>query len=272
MIGIVDAQVRMPDPQQLSTRPRAASSPQEFLWKQPLLVSVFIHAALLWIATTWWHTSPEEMDLRSQVVEVEVVERAVPTPVAPPAAKPEPVVPKPAVRHSVPAVQEQPIDAVVTPSKRQPPAQQRLQAASQVEHVQPMLAPRAEESPPQDENLAGHDDNAAGTAAEVSPSTSIARTIDIRKAYLKRLKELIERHKQYPPMARKGRQQGQVVIEFSIDRTGALGSEKVAKSSGFTLLDRAALKAVRAVDVFPELPATLQESSRFQIAISFILE
>ncbi len=107
---------------------------------------------------------------------------------------------------------------------------------------------------------------------EVSPEIIRDRTIDIRKAYTQQLKELIERQKQYPVLARKGRQQGRVVIEFSINTTGALDFVEVAQSSGHTLLDRAALKAVRAVDIFPEPPAALPKNSSFQIAISFKLE
>ena len=261
----------------LSARHQPGDFPQDLLWKQTLLVSLVIHAVGLWTATTWWQKSVLNADLQPQVIEVEVVERAVSSPavpsVVPPAAKSQAVVPPPAARRAAPSVKPQPIKKVSPPATRQMQVQQQSPAEAQVEPVPAvLLAPHAEQGDQLIQRREEQRREPTAIAADESASVNLDRTIDLRRAYQQQLKELIEKHKQYPLMARKGRQQGRVVIEFSINTTGTLVSVQVAQSSGHTLLDRAALKAVRAVAVFPEPPAALSGDSRFQIAISFTLE
>ena len=93
----------------------------------------------------------------------------------------------------------------------------------------------------------------------------------IVNAYKLQIKGLIEREKRYPLTARKGRQQGTVTVVFQLNSFGTLVSSDVARSSGHRLLDRAALKAVRAVGQFPSLPAELSEKTLFQVDIEFTL-
>jgi TonB family protein len=73
-------------------------------------------------------------------------------------------------------------------------------------------------------------------------------------------------------MARKGRQQGIVQMVFTLDRDGLLDNCLVKESSGFRLLDQAAMKAIRGVQRYPGPPEVLGEKPSFQIAISFRLE
>jgi TonB family protein len=257
----------------LSASHQPGDFPQDLLWKQTLLVSLVVHAMGLWLATTWWQKSVQKADLQPQVIEVEVVERAESATAASPAAKLKPVVPPAAVRRSAPSVQPQPMKKVPPPTKRQVQVPQQSQTESQMEPVPAvLLAPHAEQGDQLDQRHEEQRPEPKAIAADESASVNLDSTIDLRRAYQQQLKELIEKHKQYPLMARKGRQQGRVVIEFSINTTGTLVSAQVAQSSGQTLLDRAALKAVRAVAVFPEPPAALSGDSRFQIAISFTLE
>ena len=255
-----------------ATRHRAAFPSQEELWKQPLLLSLIIHAALLWVATMWWQKSYREFKQPPQVIEVEVVKRAVPVPVAPLVARPEPVRPAPKVRPSAPPAQPQPKEMAVIPPRRQAPTQRQAPAASQADPVQAVPVSATGEMGQLDERPAAQDNMATKTTLEASPAVSLERTIDIEKAYQQQLKELIERHKQYPLIARKGRQQGRVVVVFSLHKTGEMGSVQVTQSSGHRLLDRAAIQAVRSVDKFPALPEGLPEDTKFRISINFSLE
>jgi len=277
--------------------PQAATSAREVLWKQALLISVVLHAVLVWTVMQWGPTRAMDRDLQSQVIEVEVVERLVPSPTDPPADKSSPVEQESRVRRPVPVMQPQPISKSFPPPVSQPSARQQAQAPSQPQPTQKLLSSPKLQAPDQQVPAAFQEEPAqtalhpnahAATSlaqfhgmqstrtreaeAEGSSPPERGQTEDIRAAYQKQIRELIESHKQYPLLARRGRQQGQVVVEFDINRTGKSGAVKVVRSSGHSLLDRAALKAVRAVERFPEPPATLQQSSRYQIAISFILE
>lgn len=49
----------------------------------------------------------------------------------------------------------------------------------------------------------------------------------------------------YPPAARRAGQQGTVTLSFTIGSSGTVISARIAKSSGYTLLDNAALSAIR---------------------------
>ena len=49
----------------------------------------------------------------------------------------------------------------------------------------------------------------------------------------------------YPPAARRAGQQGTVTLSFTIGSSGTVISARIAKSSGYTLLDNAALSTIR---------------------------
>ena len=86
------------------------------------------------------------------------------------------------------------------------------------------------------------------------------------------VRELIEKHKRYPLMARRAGMEGVVEIDFVIARNGRLVSAVVKQSCGYAVLDRAALRAVQDVEAFPPLPvqATDQEVN-FKLPLAFRL-
>jgi len=117
------------------------------------------------------------------------------------------------------------------------------------------------------------DDTAdAGLSPSPEPHPKSSDQESVRAAYLQTIGILIDRQKSYPLMARKGRQQGIVQMVFTLDRDGLLDNCLVKESSGFRLLDQAAIKAIRGVQRYPDPPAALGEKPSFQIAISFRLE
>jgi TonB family protein len=62
----------------------------------------------------------------------------------------------------------------------------------------------------------------------------------------KALRDTIERTKRYPSVARANRWQGQVLVQFSVRQDGHLVDPRVVESSGYVVLDQAALETVRA--------------------------
>ncbi len=73
-------------------------------------------------------------------------------------------------------------------------------------------------------------------------------------SYLEHIKNKIENVWAYPTEAARTGQQGTLLILFTINKNGDLIRLKLVRSSGYPLLDRAALQAIRDASPFPPLP------------------
>jgi len=102
---------------------------------------------------------------------------------------------------------------------------------------------------PQNHKTAAAADNAAAV---------ITQADSINREYGARVRELIDRQKEYPLMARRSGVEGTVYIKFVIGRDGSLKKAEVSRSSGRRILDRAAINAVSAVRRFPAVPASME--------------
>lgn len=106
----------------------------------------------------------------------------------------------------------------------------------------------------------------------LAASTGAADAGRIRVGYQSVLRGLIERCKEYPPLARRGRMEGTAVVRVVLARSGAVRRDEVARSSSHALLDNAALRAVRTVGRFPAVPPELGgEELTFEVPITFRL-
>lgn len=79
--------------------------------------------------------------------------------------------------------------------------------------------------------------------------------------YLQRLKEKIERVWQYPPQAAERGIYGDLYIKFTIDKNGKLTSVELLRTSGYRLLDDAALRAIKEAEPFWPLPKDFEKES-----------
>jgi len=70
----------------------------------------------------------------------------------------------------------------------------------------------------------------------------------------------------YPPLARRRRSEGTALLAFEIGADGRARGVAVAHSSGFAALDRAALRAVSAVDRLPYVYGRLEIPVHFELA------
>ncbi|MGH8103288.1 MAG: energy transducer TonB [bacterium] len=89
-------------------------------------------------------------------------------------------------------------------------------------------------------------------------------------AYKHDLVSRIESHKRYPLAARRMRLEGNASVSFRVGRNGESLDAGIVDSSGSTLLDTAALEAVRASAPWPPFPPLAgQQAIAFQVTLSF---
>ena len=96
---------------------------------------------------------------------------------------------------------------------------------------------------------------------------------DLRGLFTGKVRQRIANAKYYPRIARRRGMEGQPIIAFTLDRQGRLTKVDLARTSGYQLLDRAALEAVHQGAPYPEIPAPLEMNSfQFKLPISFVLK
>ncbi len=95
----------------------------------------------------------------------------------------------------------------------------------------------------------------------------------LRGLFTGKVRQRIANAKYYPRIARRRGMEGRPIIAFTLDRQGRLTKVDLAQTSGYQLLDRAALKAVHQAAPYPEIPAPLKMNSfQFKLPISFVLK
>jgi len=95
----------------------------------------------------------------------------------------------------------------------------------------------------------------------------------LRGLFIGQVRQRIANAKYYPRMARRRGMEGQPIIAFTLDRGGRLMKVNLSHTSGYQLLDQAALDAVHKAVPYPEIPPDLKiETYQFKLPISFILK
>jgi TonB family protein len=112
-------------------------------------------------------------------------------------------------------------------------------ARQKTEHRQPPRG-RKENNIPGD-SPARQAQTALHTATAAATNTAISNSV----------KEQISARFNYPLLARKRGWEGDVILEIRLEADGRMSNVRIAESSGYTLLDRAALKSARAAEATP---------------------
>lgn len=221
-------------------------------WQIALILSVLLHVFLL--AGIGWllhHRSSSGQTSSYVIIEIGRADK----PTAYPADEPD--------RHEQPRPPQQAEPGIIFPEP--PPPVREIPVTEEITTPAGQTAAAKHEERPAPRTASGNiGDTASGTAAET------ARSLENRR-YAETVRSLIEAHKKYPLLARKGRQQGTVHVCFAIDRDGAVKWCRVEKSSGHRLLDRAASQAVYAVGRFPP-PLSDADETVFMLPVRFRLE
>jgi len=97
------------------------------------------------------------------------------------------------------------------------------------------------------------------------PANPPAPAIDVKKLlrkYLKKVARAVRKDFKYPRAAIRAGMEGRAVVAIMIDEEGRVISAKLSTSSGYDILDDAAVKAAKSISKVPKAPAELEWSKR----------
>jgi len=194
---------------------------------------------------------------KPQVLKIELQKPAPPAPVIeplPPIDIPEPPKPQPIkkvkpkkkkpiikpkpIKKEAPAPVVEPIEEVTPPPVTEEVIAVQPTAEVTPEATVPTPPPAPVEPPP-------------------PPQPSQADKDNAKSAYRSQLGRAFDKYKSYPRVAQRRGQQGTVIVTIKIDSNGNVVSAVVSKSSGYSSLDKDALKAVKKASPLPRPPSAL---------------
>ncbi|HEY1505457.1 MAG TPA: energy transducer TonB [Stellaceae bacterium] len=162
-----------------------------------------------------------------------------------PQHKPRPPQPKP------PPTPAQTVQATPAPSTPQPAVQQPATPAPTP--AQTASAAGTDQPLPPGSGGRGRGDEGAGRAAVGNGSLN-----GPGDDYLEAVRRWVTRYKKYPDESVKQKQEGVVQLGFKFTRDGTVTDAWIEKSSGFPLLDEAALAMIRGASPIPKVPDRFQ--------------
>lgn len=268
--------------------PRPGGGESWRVWPAALAGSLALHVLLL-AGTAWWRGAPPPKP--RQVVPIEAIlltqlppgpaggggtpavpatlKKEAPQPPTPPPPKPK-VRPRPQPRPPAPPAPEPPPTLALprpavplAPAPKAPPSAPSVAAAPAGGSLR--------------SGSGGTGGSGGGTGGGHGPGSGTGvgagtGTGNPLAAYLQEVRRLLERHKDYPLLARQMHLEGVAVVQFTIAADGRLEGAGLKRSSGHELLDRAAQETVRRVGRFPPLPPALgRDRLALAIPISFRL-
>ncbi len=84
---------------------------------------------------------------------------------------------------------------------------------------------------------------------------------NIEAEYLSKIRNIIEKNKTYPKIAKRLNQTGKVYISFTISKNGEIKNYRIHKSSNFERLDDASLEILSKIKNFDSIPSELNKES-----------
>ncbi|MEP2437969.1 MAG: TonB family protein [Roseibium sp.] len=203
---------------------------------------------------------PQEEVLKPEVSEVE------PEKVEPQEAEPLEAEPLETAELS----ENPPSDAIPVPQLRPKPLVQDLPKPTRTAQKTPKKAKKA---PKKRNSQAGAGGNSNQTAqkggAKQSGKGSAAGNAKVSN-YPGKVARKLRRSLRYPSAAKRKRLSGNVHVSFSVDSSGRASRIRVSRSSGSSILDKAAIETVRRASPFPKIPPEAQRKRwAFTVPLAF---
>ena len=188
----------------------------------------------------------------------------------PPKAKPRPPQPKKAQKQPAPPPTQTAAKPEAASTEPKPATKDaEAQEASTSEASDTQTAAVTPLSP----GIGGKSGTELQTGAGSGDGTSGGGLKAAKLAYKTIIQAWLEKHKKYPRRARLRNQQGTPHVHFEIDSNGGVLVSGIEETSGYRLLDRAAIKTVERADPMPKPPKELQgQPLRFTVPMPFTLK
>ena len=95
----------------------------------------------------------------------------------------------------------------------------------------------------------------------------------VRGLFTGKVRQQIAEAKHYPRIARRREMEGQPIVSFTLSKEGGILKAALSQTSGYRLLDKAALEAVQKAAPYPKIPDELQTNTyQFKLPISFTIK
>lgn len=250
-------------------------------WSRGLLASLLFHALLVAGVVIFYQAGPAP---RRVVVPVEAITLVSPGPRGGGGGQPAPVAPKPAPRPQLkpkvkpiprPQVKPEPLPeptkapTIATPA---PPAAITRSAPSATASSRsgaPVATSGASGSGPGGSGGGRGTGSGGGRGPGQGLGSGSGSAL---QGYLHTIRQLLEKQKDYPRMARRRNMQGVVEVMFTIAAGGQIESAQISRSSGHDLLDEGARNTIKRVGRFPPFPAELnRQKLTIKIPLAFRL-
>lgn len=90
--------------------------------------------------------------------------------------------------------------------------------------------------------------------------TKEGREVSAQERYRVELQAMLEKKKEYPLLARRLRQQGKVLVRFTLQRDGTVVAAEVVENSEFESLNRAAQKLITGISGLKPFPEDVKKN------------
>ena len=101
--------------------------------------------------------------------------------------------------------------------------------------------------------------------AEMNPNAA-----ELYRHYFKSIKEIIERNKEYPQIAKSRGLEGTVQMAFTLHKNGSVGEIMVNRSSGEKALDDGAILSIKKSSPFPPVPELLKNKAPLKMNVTIV--